>query len=199
LDFNVPEPVVVNVNSEFVDLLVGNDMHQVAGNSLGFNFGNEYQRGYYPLLKDQPVTDIVKQKLLDLFAFDMLISNSDRRIDKPNFLFNGNDVLVFDHEIAFGFLFELPFLRNNNPWLFRDSDMDWINLNFCFNLLKGNEYNFLPFLDKLISINDLFWDKIETIIPQEWFNSQFGTIKNNLSSMVEHADLFTGELTRLLQ
>lgn len=184
---------------EFVNLLQGNDMYHIAANSLGYNFGNEYQRGYIAPLKGQTFSEAFEQKLLDLFAFDMLISNADRRLEKPNFLFNGDDMLVFDHEIAFGFLMELPFVRNPTPWTFRDSDLGWIGQNICYQYLRGNTYDFSPFIDKLTVLNDLFWTKVETIIPQEWLNDQCSTIKNYLNSIIENSHLFASELTQLLQ
>jgi hypothetical protein len=198
LGLKVPEPVIISVSPEFVELLQGNEMYQIASNSLGYNFGNEYQRGYLAPLKGQTFSEDFKRKLIDLFAFDMFISNADRRIDKPNFLYNGDDLLVFDHEIAFGFVMELPFLRNQIPWTFRDSDLEWISQNFCYQYLKGNTYDFLPFIDKLTVLNDLFWTKVETIIPPDWLNDQCSTIKNYLNSILENSHLFAGELTQLL-
>lgn len=39
------------------------------------------------------IPDKIKTQLYELFAFDLLIGNADRRIDKPNFLSNGEDIL----------------------------------------------------------------------------------------------------------
>ncbi|MDR6941692.1 HipA family kinase [Mucilaginibacter pocheonensis] len=198
LDFNVPEPVIINISDEFVELMRGKDNFQVASNSLGFNFGNEYKTGYYPVLKDQPLNESMILKLANLYALDIFISNADRRMEKPNFLTNGDDILVFDHELAFGFALELSFLRNREPWLIRDTDRVWINDNFCYNRMRGNQFDFSTFTNKFSSINDLFWNKLETILPAEWLNEQFFTIKTYLNTLIGEADLFSTELNRIL-
>lgn len=36
-------------------------------------------------------------------AFDTLIDNADRRREKPNLLWRGQDLVVIDHELAFAF------------------------------------------------------------------------------------------------
>lgn len=198
LDFNVAEPVLIHIDGEFAEVVLGQPNYQMVSNSLGFNFGNEFKNGYFQVLRDQALNDNMKQKLVDLFAFDIFISNADRRTDKPNFLSNGDDILIFDHELAFGFALELPFLRNQQPWLIRQSDQNWINNNFCFNMIKGNQFDFATFTDKLTVINNPFWDKIETIMPAEWLSEQFYTIKAYLTTLINEADLFSSELNRIL-
>jgi len=37
-------------------------------------------------------------------AFDALIDNSDRRRDKPNLLWKGDEIFVLDHELCFTFV-----------------------------------------------------------------------------------------------
>ncbi|QTE36102.1 hypothetical protein J3L18_23660 [Mucilaginibacter gossypii] len=198
LDFNVPEPVIIHISDEFVKLMHGNDNFRVAQNSLGFNFGSEYQRGYLPVMKDQVITERLEANLVDLYAFDLCISNVDRRVDKPNFLTNGDDILIFDHELAFSYTLELPFMRNQEPWLIRESDMQWVSQNFCFNRLKGKQFDFSRFQNKLSLIDNTFWNKIETIIPAEWLSNQVTDIKAYLNSLIANADLFSNELNRIL-
>jgi hypothetical protein len=198
LDFNVAEPVLIHIDSEFAGLVLGQPNHQTVINSLGFNFGNEYQKGYLQVLKDQQINPDTLLKLVDLFAFDIFISNADRRVDKPNFLTNGEDILIFDHELAFGFALELPFLRSQQPWLIRASDENWIRDNFCFNMIKGNQFDFAKFTDKLSVINNPFWDKIETFMPADWLTDQFYTIKAYLTTLINEADSFSNELNRIL-
>jgi hypothetical protein len=198
LDFNVPEPVIINISAEFVDVMKGRENYHVASQSIGFNFGSEYQKGYYPILRGQSLSETTTLKLVELFAFDVFISNADRRMEKLNFLSNGDDILIFDHELAFGFAMELHFLRNKEPWLIRESDKIWINDNFCYNMIKGNQYDFSTFTNKLAVINNSFWSKIETIMPDEWLNEQFGAIRAYLTTIIDKADLFSQELNRIL-
>ncbi|WP_158994365.1 HipA family kinase [Mucilaginibacter sp. L196] len=198
LDFNVPEPVIIHISDEFVELMRGNDNYLVASNSLGFNFGNEYKTGYYSVIKDQTISSSLEDKLIELYAFDIFISNADRRIEKPNFLTNGDEIIIFDHELAFGFTMELSFLRNSEPWKIRSQDLNWINDNFCFNRLKGKQFDYSSFQSKLELIDNSFWDKIETILPPDWLTEQVDEIKKHLNTLMSRADIFTSELNRIL-
>lgn len=198
LDFVVPEPVIINISDAFIETMRGDENFQVASNSLGFNFGNEYKIGYISVLKDQQINSLLESKLVDLYAFDLMISNADRRQEKPNFLTNGDDILIFDHELAFGFTLELPFLRNPEPWIIREQDLIWIRDNFCFNRIKGKQFDFSAFQQKLTGIDNTFWNKIETILPVDWLTPQVGDIKGYLDRLINNADLFANELNRIL-
>ncbi|WP_114939438.1 HipA family kinase [Mucilaginibacter endophyticus] len=198
LDFTVPEPVVIHISEAFIETMQGNENFEVAANSLGFNFGNEYKTGYIPVLKDQTISGVLEAKLIDLYAFDLMISNADRRIEKPNFLTDGDDILIFDHELAFGFTLELPFLRNSEPWTIRHQDLNWIRDNFCFDRLKGKQFDFSGFQRRLEVIDNVFWNKIETILPAGWLTEQISDIKGYLNQLIAHADLFANELNRIL-
>lgn len=198
LDFIVPEPVIIHVSEAFVETMRGSANFQTAQNSLGFNFGNEYKTGYVVVLKDQAISAGLESKLVDLYAFDLMISNADRRLEKPNFLTNGDDILIFDHELAFGFTLELPFLRNPEPWTIRQQDMNWIGDNFCYDRMRGKQFDFSGFQQKLTAIDNTFWDKLETILPADWLTGQVIDIKNYLNQLIVRADLFATELNRIL-
>ena len=158
LDFNIPPPAIINVSPDFVEVMRGRPNFQSASKSLGFNFGNEYMKeGYQALVRGQKIPAELLERLKDLFAFDVLISNSDRRIDKPNFLTNGKQELIFDHELAFSFTLLLSFVRNKEPWLIKDQEMEWLRHNYCYDLLKGKNINFSIFVAKFTDLNASFW------------------------------------------
>jgi hypothetical protein len=200
LDFNVPAPAIINISSEFAELLRGQPNFQVANNSLGYNFGNEYMKeGYQMLIKGQKVPNELFGRLQDLFAFDILISNADRRVDKPNFLTNGKQELIFDHELAFGFSLILPSFRNHEPWLIKDSEMEWIRHNYCYNLFKPKNLNFATFVAKFDALNQNFWEKALSLIPSEWKTSQLNDIRMYIEVIMQNKDVFSLELTRILK
>jgi hypothetical protein len=198
LGLNVPEPVVVNISPVFVDALRGSQQFGIASNSIGLNFGSRYMTGYQEPLQGQQFSEDLLAQLINVFAFDMLIGNIDRRIGKPNFLVNGNDIMVLDHELAFSFLKELPFLRSKTPWLIREADITWINDNYCFNLLKGKSVDFLNFSEKLDVIDNDFWNKLSVTVPDVWRTDQIDSIKDHLNSIIANKEEFTSELNRIL-
>ncbi len=198
LGLNIPEPVVVNVSKEFIETMKTHGNYKIATNSIGFNFGNVYHEAFQEFISGQPVSPVLKLKLLDLFAFDVLIGNTDRRVDKPNFLPNGKDLLIYDHELAFSFTKQLSFARNPQPWLILPIDLQWLNNNFCYNLLKGNSFDFSNFVTRMNVINGSFWQKAESFMPAEWKTKNFGIIKDYITMVIYHAADLGQELKRIL-
>lgn len=193
-----PDPVLINISEEYLDILLGNELWLVASRSTGANFGSEYHTDYnLPLLANVKVNDNLFRNLTDLFAFDMFIRNSDRRKQKPNFLTDGDDLLVIDHELAFSFMMEIP--KNREPWIFTENDKVWIKNHFCYDRLKGTIIDFSGFTSKLNCINENFWSKFEEILPTAWrVPDQVDEIKSYLNSITQQSELFSKELTRIL-
>lgn len=143
LDIKAVSPVVVNISSEFVELLLGNDAWQPASQSLGYNFGSEYIKGLKTLL---PTEDLNQNQLPHgqaIFAFDVLVLNSDRTNSKPNMLTDGHDIAIFDHELAFGFIFDL--FKNPEPRLIKEADMVWINQHCLLQKIKDQSFDYESF------------------------------------------------------
>lgn len=200
LDFNIPAPAIINISEDFVDTMIGKPNYSVAKSSMGYNFGNEFLKGgFQPLVTGQKIPDELMPRLQCLFAFDLLISNSDRRIVKPNFLTNGKQELIFDHELAFSFTLLLPFLKNKEPWLIRASEMEWIRDNYCYNLLHGKNIDFSNFVAKFSTLNDEFWQKVSSLVPEEWKTSQLDEIQVHVGSIVQNKGVFSKELNRILK
>ncbi len=65
-------------------------------------------------------------------------------------------------------------------------------------MIKGNQFDFSTFTDKISVINNPFWDKIETIVPADWLTDQYDVIKTYLTTLINEADLFAHELNRIL-
>ena len=194
----MPEPVIVNISDEFAETMERHENYEVASRSLGYNFGSTLQNGYQELLSGQPLNKDLQSRLLDLFAFDVLIGNTDRRGDKPNFLTNGEDLLIFDHELAFSFTQQLPFARNPSPWLNLHRAKTWKPEQNSYQQLKGNSHNFANFVTRLSVINEAFWTKAWNLIPEDWRNEHFDVIREYLTRVIEHRNEFASELNRVL-
>jgi hypothetical protein len=198
LNFKAPQPALILITEPFLEVmkLSGHKNFIYASKSLGLNFGTALQEGYQEVILGQALPVEVKDKLIEMFALDVFLGNSDRRFNKPNFLSNGKEVLTYDHELAFGFILEL--FKNPEPWIIRPSDLNWLADNYCYRYLKGNDFDFSNFATRLNGINEAFWQKAEAVIPAEWQNEHFTTIKNYLGTIVEHKEQFASELKRVL-
>jgi len=196
LDLNIAEPVIIDITPEFVDTLKGKDGYKNAINSIGLNFGCKFRPGLMEFASRQQLNDELYEQASQIFSFDVFISNADRRTDKPNMLTDGKKIVLFDHELAFGFVMDI--IKNPNPWLINESDLGWIKNHYFYPILKGNEHNFEQFVYKFSMLDDNFWNKLQNIIPDSWKSDHLDKIKSNLNSLISNKDSFKEQLIKLL-
>lgn len=189
--FYIPEPVIIDISTEFIETIIGKDGYKNAINSVGINFGCKYLTGFMEFTSNQHLNYDLCKQAEQIFVFDVFISNTDRRTDKPNILTNGNEILIFDHELAFGFLLDIN--KNPTPWIISDSDESWIKKHAFYQTLRNNKHNFDKLIEKLTLLNDHFWNKMYKTIPDEWLGKHFDDIKNNLYSIIENRNHFKKE------
>ena len=104
LDLPIPEPFLVKFDPSFADLITDAKIAELVRKSSDARaaFGSsKLPPGYALQPKDKWVTTIMRPQAAEIFAFDALIQNPDRRPENPNCLFNGRDFAIFDHELAF--------------------------------------------------------------------------------------------------
>lgn len=104
LDLPVPEPMLVEFDLEFVGLIRLRDpeLADLASRSCPVAFGsNKLPQGFALLPRDKAIPQTLRAQAAEIFAFDALIQNSDRRPENPNCLLDGRSFAIFDHELAF--------------------------------------------------------------------------------------------------
>lgn len=198
LEFNIPEPAIINISDEFAEVIKESRAPNagIISRSLGFNFGTYYIEGYLEPMREQTFPEEMIREFSNLFALDIFLGNPDRRVKRPNFLTNGKKILIYDHELAFSFNEML--IKNPSPWLIPDADMAWISENYCFNLLKGRNLDFSIFAARLSRLGEGFWTKASENIPLEWNEGRIEQIRSYLDRIVENRDQFATELNRIL-
>lgn len=199
LELNTPLPVTVNITSDFVDTLKGRDTYSIASKCVGINYGSKFMEGYAQI----PVATTITGQLLDqaknIFAFDMSISNPDRRVDKPNVISDGNNFLIYDHELCFSFLLILPFLRNKTPWVFDQSDKLMCENHYFFDKLRKIDCNFREFTERFSSLDNYFWSRVQKFIPPKWMCKEVLDIQKHLDEIKENRVVFADQLKLILQ
>lgn len=199
LGLDTIEPVVINISQEFVETLMGRAGYQNARSSLGLNFGSVYLEGYSELISGK---NLLSNQLLEqaqqIFAFDMFISNSDRGAGKPNVFTNGEKFVIYDHELAFSFIMLLPFLRNKTPWILGEAEREMYEKHHFYSYLRNTQIDFNEFTERFFEINNYFWQRVNQLMPPEWFSEQIEEIKDYLNAITEHRKVFAEQLTKVL-
>ena len=188
LDLNVPSPVLIKVSSEILKTLQ-NDVSAL-------NFATEYQSGHYGIIRNQSLSEFQKLQLNQIFPFDIFISNIARRTEYPNLLTDGNNLFIFNHQSAFDFLNDG--YKNKTPWEFRPQDQDWIKSHVFFPYLKNKFPDFSILVNKLTRLDDNFWKKAFSLIPDEWQTDELDEIKSHSQDIIANKDSFLQSLKNVL-
>lgn len=199
LGLNIAEPSIIDVTPDFLGTLKGKTSYNIVSKSLGKNFGNKFVPGLKPLVLGQYLDNEQINQAKDIFSFDILISNIDRSEAKPNLSLDGESIFIFDHELAFSFIFSI--INNPTPWDLNGNDMLWIKRHVFYKVLRGKGYVVDSFVEKFNILNDFFWEKVYETIPREWLDesrNHIEQIKTNLVSLIENRSKFTVSLNKLL-
>jgi hypothetical protein len=197
MEFNVAEPAIIEISLEFVNSLIGNRLYKIASKSVGLNYGSTYIPNSSSFLNGNDYPDDSWLYLADIFAFDLLIANVDRNNVKRNLFYDGEKFILFDHELAYGFIHEIP--ANQQPWLIKEIHTKSISAHLFFKHLQGKNVTFVNFASKMSLLDTAFWNKLEEIIPDEWMTEEYSKIKFGILATIEHKDEFINELKKILQ
>jgi hypothetical protein len=195
----VPEPALVEISPSFSDLVAQRQSSIADGirNSVGLNFGSKLLLGVTTWPVDKAVPDSMRQGALNVFAFDALIQNPDRRFNNPNVLVGGDDIYVCDHESAFSFL--LAIVPNRKPWTLDGEDH--LDTHVFFRGLRGRALDGVDlsdFIPRLKSLTDDVFRRITSDIPEHWKEKGSVGIVSHLRKLCAHADDFAVALNRRL-
>lgn len=196
LDIPTPEPAIIKIDSTLAEMVVEQELASKIKDSAGLNFGSKFITGGYdtwPIGMAIPVT--LRQLAGEIFAFDSFIQNPDRRAEKPNVLWKGEELYILDHEMGFSFIYEI--LSSARPW--QITGLKFLRDHVFYRGLKGQTLN----LDRLVGamegitetqINELFAN-----IPREWNSPHIDKIKKHLTEILGHINDFIDEVRRMLQ
>lgn len=198
LDLPVVEPVIIHISEDFVKNMRSHNGFVSASQSVGENFGSRYKSGFQEILVAQKFSGKMEADSLRIFGFDLFITNADRGHQRSNVNTNGEEFLIFDHEMSFSHVSILSFLRSKRPWIISEHEKTLYEKHVFYPYLKNKEQDFTNFASDLQRIDDSFWEKVETLLPAAWNTPEVGEIRDYLSEIVKHRDEFADQLTQTL-
>lgn len=95
-----PDAALIEFTPDFLTTLAPPQLKQLRSVPAGLKIGSVFLEGNYtfsPALGAKALADYDQETI---YAFDNLILNVDRRIDKPNILLQGADIYLIDHEMT---------------------------------------------------------------------------------------------------
>jgi len=113
---------------------------------------------------------VQRDQAAEIFAFDLLIQNADRRAGNPNLWSRSERVGVYDHEQAFSFL-HLPILGGTPcPWVLahQAGAFRFMESHAFYPSLRGAKLNFDPFESRLAALSDDVIQGLLEPVPAEW-------------------------------
>jgi hypothetical protein len=195
-DISVVEPALINISGQFIQLLKGDDLYKIASKSKGLNFGSLYDVDKRAIAIHEPLNEAQQAEAKRIFCFDTFIINTDRRFDKPNMMTDGEEITIYDHEIAFSFVMDL--IKKEEPWKLTENDITSFEKHCLYDKIKGKGFPEAFISTNIEKLDDEFWNRAEELAPDEWILEQFFEIKDYLSTIVNHKEQFITELKRVL-
>lgn len=100
LDLPSPEPFLVQLDRDFIETWPDTDAQALAKKSAAIGFGSKkLPNGFTTWPIDNAIPPHLRVTAAEIFAFDALTLNDDRRPNNPNCLCDGSDFAIFDHEL----------------------------------------------------------------------------------------------------
>jgi hypothetical protein len=196
LDIPTPEPAIIELDAVIAEVIPDADLARRIRSSAGLNFGSKIITGGFdtwPVSKAIPSS--LKTLAAEIFAFDAMINNPDRRAEKPNILWKGDELFVIDHEMSLMFIYDI--LPTPNPW--QISNLRFIKGHLFYNELKGQTVNLDRFAGALESLDDNTVESMMINVPADWHSDNIEKITTHISEIAHHSGDFVDEVRRTLQ
>jgi hypothetical protein len=198
--FRVPRAAIIDVHQGLSQGVGEPAMREKIQRSPGLNFGSEYLQG---AISFSYLPESHLQLAAEVFAFDMLIQNLDRRKGNPNMFQDCDGLIMYDHEMAFPYASpemmvdgvpEPGVLDRGEPIIKNHALYDWLKKG----LKRGDTIKFDAFIDKLKDLSGDVMDAIVDRVPTGWRTEELLVIRSYLLQVRDRAPRFKRSLQEVL-
>jgi hypothetical protein len=143
LGLPVPEPFLINIPAQWAATIPDTSERAKVQRSSPVAFGSRAVTGQLSVWSPgNSISDIMLPMAAGIFVFDGIIQNPDRRSGNPNCLVRGDELRIFDHELAFSHGLVLGWTP---PWVIGGLKPMETNGNHIFRAgLKGRSIDYGP-------------------------------------------------------
>lgn len=200
LDLPCPEPFLVRVDPDFVEVIPDREVAAQARKSSPVAFGSIALPpgfGVWPI--GRPLPKAMIQAGAEIIAFDAMIQNPDRRPENPNCLYQGNTWAIFDHDLAFTGSLVIGW---HPPW--QIGALDWLirpGGHVLAGLLRGKSVDFARLRGAWDAITDQRLGQYRAALPPEWRDADpfVGRTLSYLATLRDNAQSVLDEVMRVLR
>lgn len=166
LDLPVPEPFLVDFDAEFVDGVPNRVVAARMRASVPVAFGSaKLPPGFAVMPTGKAIPTVIRQQAIEVFVFDCLVQNPDRRPSNPNLLFDGKNFAIFDHELTF---MTTGIIGWKPPWEIGALQAVHADQHVLFAELKGKSYDLTRLEGAWRAISDARIADYRSALPAEW-------------------------------
>lgn len=203
VDMNIPVPCPyqVEITDGFVESIPSIEDRERAASSNRTAFGCTYLPGQSIRPSELQITGKRLTQAAQIYAFDHVLGNMDRRVAKPNCLDDGSRFTVIDHEMCFTHM-DVLFGDPPQPWHTGNSarsDMHGVERHVFHDAIKGKPLDFNALESSLSSLAHERIDEYSDAIPLEWENRDYiATLVAYMKQVVDNAAPIFTEIRRTL-
>ncbi len=179
--FSTPDPFIVNLSQEFLGG-VPNEAKDMVSRSLGLNFATVAVGSGYSVMPAEPrLPRGLSGSAAEIFAFDVLMQNFDRKRDNPNLLWNRERIVLIDHESALSPVLQWP------DFNFANFDLDNFYDHVFYSEISPADANFQRLVLALQTMATPVLDEFFALIPPAWRDEKaLIKIRNYLRFLVDN-------------
>jgi hypothetical protein len=193
----VPGPAAVQIEQDFADVADGHLRKQVPPRKIGtgLNFGSRVVNPMTTWLVNRMIPEAMFRDATNIFAFDALIQNTDRRVENPNLFTQGDSIYVYDHEeTSFSFLVAIS--PSQKPWNLEGET--YLERHVFYSKLRAKEIDLKDFGQRLKALTKEVLAAIRQEVPPEWMHDDLERIEDHLMKVRENRDKFIEQIRRRL-
>ena len=182
LGFLTPDPYIVNLSQEFCDA-APNEAKDLIFRSLGLNFGTVAAGSGYGVMQTEPrLPEHLRKTAAEIYAFDILMQNFDRKMSNPNLLWNRKSIVLIDHECALTPVLQWPSFSLANL------ELDKFYDHVFYSEISPIDADFQRLISALKTMTPDFLDALFEQLPDVWRDEKaLSTLKQYLHFVVDNS------------
>jgi len=199
LGLPIPEPVLIEVTDQWIGIIPPGVHRTKFSTSARIAFGSKYAGPQFSLWSPGTrLLEAIAPVAAAIFVFDGIIQNVDRRSINPNCLVRGDDIRIFDHELAFTHGMIIGW---QPPWkLGALKAMEAPGHHIFRTALRGREIDFQPIRHAWAGLSDARIESYAQQLPNEWAAgaAAAGTAVGLIKEARDNIDACLAEVQRVL-